>query len=153
MPEIIPDTPAVDPMKLAVERGQPDLPQAAEAVAPQVNPGMERMKKAEKAFFGSADSLIKQIDDGELGVDDTDFEGRTAVMMMAARGQTDAVKELITRKADLNRVNMYQGRIPMSALDAARQTNRKDIEQLLVENGAKSGQELEAERLAAEQTR
>lgn len=118
----------------------------------QVNPVIEHKKKVERAFFGSPDSLIRQIDDGEIGVDDTDFEDRTAVMIMTARGCTEAVEWLIAHNADLNRINMYQGRIPMSALDAARQTSRKSLEQLLLDNGAKSGREMQAEQLAAEQS-
>ena len=110
----------------------------------------DRMKKAEVAFFGSPDSLLTQIDDGELDVNDTDFQGRTAVMMMTAQGYTGAVEELVSRKADINRVYMYQDRIPMSALDAARQAEREDIEHLLLENGAKSGQELQAEIVTPE---
>lgn len=117
----------------------------------QVHPVIERMKKVERAFFGSPDELIRQITEGEIGIDDTDFEERTAVMMMTAQGHTEAVKWLIAHGANLNRINMYQGRIPMSALDAARQTNRKILEQLLRDNGAKSGQEIRAEQLAVEQ--
>lgn len=112
---------------------------------------MERMRKAERAFFGPADKLLEQIDKGDLGVDDTDFEDRTAIMIMTARGKTDVVEELLSRGANVNLINMFQGRIPMSALDAARQTNRKEIEQLLLENGAKPGRELQAEQIAAEQ--
>ena len=72
-------------------------------------------------------------------------------MMMTAQGQANAVEWLIAQGADLNRINMYQGRIPMSALDAARQTNRKVLEQLLLDNGAKSGRDIQAEQLAADQ--
>jgi hypothetical protein len=140
----------VGSVALAAETGLTESPLPVEATEAQVNPRIEHMKKVERAFFGAPDSLIKQIDDGELGVDDTDFEDRTAVMMMTAQGHTEAVKELLARNADVNRINMYQGRIPMSALDAARQTNRKDIEQLLLDKGAKSGRELQAERIAAE---
>lgn len=118
---------------------------------PQVNPA-EHMKKVARAFFDSPDSLIKQIEDGEIDVNDTDFEDRTAVMMMTAQGHTAAVEWLITHGADLSRINMYQGRVPMSALDAARQTGRKHLEQLLLDNGAKSGREILAEQLASEQS-
>lgn len=115
---------------------------------PQINPAVEHMKKVEQAFFGSPDDLIRKIEEGEIGIDDTDFEERTAVMMMTAQGQANAVKWLIDQGADLNRINMYQGRIPMSALDAARQANRKALEQLLLDNGAKSGRDIQAEQLA-----
>ena len=143
----------VGSIALTAETGltEPSLP--IEATEAQVNPRIEHMKKVERAFFGTPEGLIKQIDEGEIGVDDTDFEDRTAVMMMTAQGRTEAVKELLARNADVNRMNMYQGRIPMSALDAARQTNRKEIEQLLLDNGAKSGRDLHAERIAAEQNK
>lgn len=118
---------------------------------PQINPAVEHMKKVEQAFFGSPDDLMKKIEDGEIGVDDTDFEDRTAVMMMTARGAEQAVRQLIDQGADLNRINMYQGRIPMSALDAARQTRRASLEQLLLENGAKTGRDIYDEQLAAQQ--
>jgi ankyrin repeat protein len=139
-------------MVVAAEAGQLDPPQPSEEAAePQVHPSVERKRKAERAFFGSPDDLLKQIDEGELDVNDTDFEDRTAIMLMTAQGHTEAVQGLIDRKADVNRINMFQGRIPMSALDAARQTRRADIEQMLLESGAKSGRELQAEKMAAEQ--
>ncbi len=122
------------------------------AIESRTNPHIEHMKKVERAFFGSPDDLIKQIDEGEIGVNDVDFEDRTAVMMMTARGHAEAVEWLVAHGADLNHINMYQGRIPMSALDAARQTNRKALEQLLLDNGAKSGREIQAERLAEGQS-
>lgn len=123
----------------------------APAIDTQVDPRIERMKKVEMAFFGDPDRLLELVDAGEIGVDDTDFEERTGVMMMAARGHMAAVEGLAARGADLNRIKMYQGRIPMSALDAARQTNRKEIEQFLLDNGAKPGKEIFAEKAAAEQ--
>lgn len=117
----------------------------------QINPAVEHMKKVEQAFFGSPDDLMRKIEEGEIGINDTDFEDRTAVMMMVARGAEQAVRQLIDQGADLNRINMYQGRIPMSALDAARQTRRASLEQLLLENGAKSGRDIYDEQLAAQQ--
>jgi len=124
---------------------------ALDATESQTNPAIEHMKKVEQAFFGSPDDLMRKIQEGEIGVDDTDFEDRTAVMMMTARGAEQAVRWLIDQGADLNRINMYQGRIPMSALDAARQTRRASLEQLLLENGAKSGRDIHDEQLTAQQ--
>jgi hypothetical protein len=121
------------------------------AAESQINPVVEHKKKVEQAFFGSPDELIRKIEEGEIGINDTDFEDRTALMMMTAQGHTNAVERLIAQSADLNRINMYQGRIPMSALDAARQTKRKALEQLLLDNGAKSGRDIQAEQLAADQ--
>jgi hypothetical protein len=118
---------------------------------PEINPAVEHMKKVEQAFFGSPDDLMKKIEDGEIGVNDIDFGNRTPVMMMTARGAEQVVRRLIDQGADLNRINMYQGRIPMSALDAARQTRRASLEQLLLENGAKTGRDIYDEQLAAQQ--
>jgi|GEM_PF-3147901 len=144
----------IEPVETNHERGDDQTATKLGSVAldtvaePEINPAVEHMKKVEQAFFGSPDDLMKKIEKSEIGVDDTDFEGRTAVMMMTARGAEQVVRQLIDRGADLNRINMYQGRIPMSALDAARQTNRKALEQLLLDNGAKSGRDIQAEQLA-----
>lgn len=133
----------------ATELGGVALDAAAKS---QLAPNIEQMKKVESAYFlGSPDDLLEQIDAGEISVDDIDFEDRTPLMMMAAQGHIKAVEALIARGANLNCISMFQGRIPMSALDAARQTNREEIKQLLLDNGAKSGREIRAEQLAAEQ--
>lgn len=118
----------------------------------QLAPNIEQMTRVEKAYFQSSpEDLLRLINEGVIGVDDVDFEGRTPIMMMTAQGHTAAVEALITKGANLNCINMYQDRIPMSALDAAHQTKRGALVELLVEKGAKRGREIHAENLAAQQ--
>jgi len=84
------------------------------------------------------ESLLKQ----GMPVDQEDFEGRTALQISAARGRKDSVETLISNGANVNHVYMFQGRIPMTALDAAIQSNRTEIVEILRGYGAKSGKEI-----------
>lgn len=138
---------------LGPEISEPTSLQSAEATEPESNPVIEHKKRVDKVLFGPPENLIAQVDNGVMGVNDTDSQGRTPVMMMTARGKREALEELLGRGADPNRIIMFQNRIPMSALDAARQTNRPDLERVLLDAGAKSGRELEAERAVAEQNK
>ena len=65
-----------------------------------------------------------------------------ALMMSSAQGKKDAVEMLLARDVDINSVYMYQDRIPMTALDAARESGQGEIADILVGLGAKSGKEL-----------
>lgn len=91
--------------------------------------------------YGSLEDLKVLIEKG-IGVDQTDWEGRTALQMMTAKGNKEAVEFLISKGADVNKAFLYQGRIPKTALDAARETNRKEIEEVLISHGAKMASEL-----------
>lgn len=90
---------------------------------------------------GTTTDLEALFDDG-MDVNQDDFEGRTVLMMSAAKGKKDAVEMLLKRGADVNRVSWYQKRIPGTALDAAIQTGRKEIANILMAHGAKTAKEL-----------
>lgn len=95
---------------------------------------------------GSTESLMKLFDSG-IDIDQTDYEGRTALMISAAQGKSDVVDILLGRGANVNRVYMYHNRKPFTALDAARQSrNGAELEELLLSHGAKSGPEAFAEQ-------
>ncbi len=91
--------------------------------------------------FGDINDLKILFEQG-ISVDQTDFEGRTPLMMSAVRGKKEIVEMLINLGADVNYVFMYQGRLPKTALDAARESGKSEIEQILLKHGAKTGKEL-----------
>ena len=102
----------------------------------------ERMKLMDHALqFGNTNDLEALFDQG-MDINQTDFEGRTALMMSAVKGKKDDVEMLIRRGADVNCVFMYQDRLPKTALDAARECRKAEIEKILIEHGAKTGSEL-----------
>lgn len=90
---------------------------------------------------GTKIDLESLFDDG-MDINQEDFEGRTALMISAANGKKDTVEMLLRRGADVNRVFVYHGRIPMTALDAAQQTGNSEIANMLLALGAKTGEEL-----------
>jgi ankyrin repeat protein len=107
-----------------------------------INPN-DLMRKMDQIIqYGSIKDLQTYIEEGG-NVDQTDWEGRTALQMMSAKGNEEAVKFLLSKGADVNKIFMYRGRIPKTALDAARETKRKSIEEILVASGAKSAIELQ----------
>lgn len=91
--------------------------------------------------FGSVMELEELLDNG-MDPDQVDWQDRTALMMCSAKGRKDAVEMLIARGSDVNRIFMYQGRIPKTALDAAIETRKKDVEDILREHGAKTAAEI-----------
>jgi hypothetical protein len=106
-----------------------------------VNPN-ELSKQIDHAIqFGTPDDLEALFDNG-MDINQEDFEGRTALMMYSAMGKVAAVEMLLARGADINRVYMYHGRKPNTALDAANQTGNKAIADMLISLGAKTGKEL-----------
>jgi ankyrin repeat protein len=109
--------------------------------ASEKNPN-ELMKELDRVLnFGTPEDLFALFDNG-MDINQTDFEGRTALQIMTVKGKKEVVEELISRGADVNHVFMYQGRIPFSALDAAEQTKKPEIADLLRSHGAKLGKEL-----------
>ncbi len=106
-----------------------------------INPNQQRKLLDRALQYGAIDDLRKLVDEG-MNINQTDFEGRTALQLMAFKGNKVAVEMLITRGADVNCIFMYQGRIPMSALDAAREAGKTEIEDVLLAHGAKTGAEL-----------
>ena len=91
--------------------------------------------------FGTPEDLFALFDNG-MDINQTDFEGRTALQMMTVKGKKEVVEELILRGADVNHLMMYQGRIPLTPLDSAIQTKKTEIVDLLRSNGAKLGKDL-----------
>lgn len=109
----------------------------------RVNPN-ELMKKLDHALrFGTEEDLMALFDSG-IDINQTDFEGRTALMLCVAEGKQTAVEVLLDRGADVNFVYMYQDRVPFSSLDAAIQTGRMELAELLQSHGAQRGRELTA---------
>lgn len=86
---------------------------------------------------------LEALFDSGMDVNQEDFEGRTALMMCSAKGQRDGVEMLIERGADVNRIFKYHDSIPKTALDAARESGKSEIADILITFGAKSGKELD----------
>lgn len=91
--------------------------------------------------FGDINDLNALFEQG-VSVDQTDFEGRTPLMMSTVQGKKDTVEMLLELGANVNYVFMYQGRVPKTALDAARESSKSEIEQMLLKYDAKTGKEL-----------
>ncbi len=102
----------------------------------------ERMKLMDHALQYGNMSDLEALFSAGMDINQTDFEGRTALMMSAAQGKKDVIETLIKRGADINLIFLYHGRIPQTALDAARECKKSVIEQILVAHGAKTGKEL-----------
>jgi ankyrin repeat protein len=114
-------------------------------VQEDVNPNELRKMMDHVLQRGTISDLEALLDSG-VDVNQGDFEGRTALMLSSAQGKRDVVEMLLARGADVNRVFMYHDRIPMSALDAARQSGHFEIADTLDALGAKSGKELNQEQ-------
>lgn len=98
-------------------------------------------KMSEVIQYGSLQDLKDLIEKG-FDVNQTDWEGRTALQMMTAKGNKEAVEFLLSKGANVNKVFLFQGRLPKTALDAAKETGRKEIEEILLLHGAKKASEL-----------
>ena len=88
--------------------------------------------------YGSKDDLKKLFEDG-MDINQGDWEDRTALMFSVAKGNKDMVEWLLDQGADINKVFMYHKRIPKTALDAAIETNKKELVEFLIKKGAKRG--------------
>ena len=91
--------------------------------------------------YGTIEDLEGLFNEG-MDINQTDFEGRTALQMMSAKGNKKAVEMLLVRGANVNMIFMYHGSVSKTALDAATETRRNEIVDLLIANGAKTGEEL-----------
>jgi len=115
---------------------------ALQAETPEdVNPN-ELRKKMDNALQRGTMADLEALFDSGVSVNQEDYQGRTALMLLTFMGRKDDVEKVLARGADVNRVLMFQDRIPMTALDAARQSGRREIADILVGLGAKSGKEL-----------
>lgn len=102
----------------------------------------EQRRKLDRVLqFGTLEDL-RNLFDGGIDINQTDFGGRTALHIMSATGNKEAVEMLLDRGADINKVFMYQGRIPFTALDAAKHNKQAEIENILIGKGAKLGSEI-----------
>lgn len=110
-----------------------------------INPNEQRKLLDRTLQYGTVEDLEKLFNEG-MDINQTDFEGRTALQLMSFRGNKAAVEMLIARGANVNYVFMYQGRIPMSALDAAREAKKNEVVDVLLAHGAKPGKELQVQQ-------
>ncbi|MFA7717237.1 MAG: ankyrin repeat domain-containing protein [Candidatus Absconditabacterales bacterium] len=108
----------------------------------EMNPN-ELMKIMDHVLvFGTVADLENLLNEG-IDIDQTDFQGRTALQMYATkRNRTEAIEMLINRGANINHVFMYQDRIPFTALDGAIQTGKTENADILRKHGAKTGKEV-----------
>lgn len=105
----------------------------------EINPNKLRKLLDQALQYGNLEDLEDLFNEG-MDIDQTDFEGRTALQMMSAKGNKKSVEMLIAKGADVNRVFMYHGDIPKTALDAATETRRNEIVDLLIAHGAQTGE-------------
>lgn len=105
------------------------------------NPNVKRSLFHRAIQYGTWEDLKNLFDEG-MDIDQTDFDGRTALQLLSFRGKKDLVMLLLARGANVNHVFMYQGRVPMSALDAAREARKQEVIDILLAHGAKAGEEL-----------
>lgn len=110
----------------------------------EVNPNDLRRTLDHALQYGTAAELQSLFENG-MDINQEDFQGRTALQIVSYQGDIEAVKMLLEKGADVNRVFMYQGRIPMTALDAAQQARKTEIANILTEHGAKTGKEAQNE--------
>lgn len=104
------------------------------------NPNVRRKAMDHALQRGTTEELMGLFDDG-IDINQEDFQGRTALMLSVASGKEEVVELLLEHGADVNHVYMFQDRVPMTALDAALQTNRQELANLLRAHGAKTGRE------------
>lgn len=108
----------------------------------EMNPN-ELMKIMDHVLvFWTVADLENLLNEG-INVDQTDFQGRTALQMYATkRNGKEAIEMLINRWANINYVFMYQDRIPFTALDGAIQTWKTENADILRKYWAKTGKEV-----------
>lgn len=92
--------------------------------------------------YGTQTDLEALFDDG-MSIDQVDYSGRTALQIAVFQGRKNIVETLLSRGANVNCICMYQGRIPLTALDAANESRKTEIAQMLIARGAKTGQEIQ----------
>ncbi len=101
------------------------------------------MRQMDNALqYGTTEGLMALFDGG-MNIDQTDFQGRTALQLMSFRGKKDVVEALIARGANVNALFMYHRELPKTALDAAQEAERAEVIEVLLAHGAKTGQELQ----------
>lgn len=105
----------------------------------------DHMKKMNDVLQYWTTKDLEALYDNGMDIDQTDFEGRTGLMMMTVKGKKDAVNMIIRRGANINFVFMYQGRLPKTALDAANECKKVEITEILLKHGAKTWREVELE--------
>jgi len=79
-----------------------------EPTGQEINPNELRKKLDAVLQYRTIEELYALFDEG-MDINQTDFQDRTALMLMAHRGEKDVVENLIARGADVNKVMMYHG--------------------------------------------
>jgi len=108
-----------------------------------VDPHIKEKKMDRVLQKGTPDQLKGMLDRGEVSVNQADYQGRTALMLYSAAGRMDAVNMVLERGANVNTVYTHNGRIPMTALDAAMHSGNPQLVDKLRSLGAKTGRELQ----------
>lgn len=99
------------------------------------------MKEMDNAIQYSQDlqQSLENLFQRGMHIDQTDYEGRTALMWAVVKGKIDLVRWLLEQNANINIFFMFQGHFPKTALDAAIDTRRDSIKEFLIQKGAKTG--------------
>lgn len=105
------------------------------------NPNDLHRKLDHALQYGTLEDLEALFSEG-MDINQTDWEGRTALQLLAFKGNKEGVEMLLGRGADVNAIFMYQGRVPQTALDAAREVNKTEVIEILLARGAKTGREI-----------
>ena len=106
------------------------------------NPNDFRRKLDHALQHGTLEELETLFEQG-MDINQTDWEGRTALQLLSYRGNKKGVEMLLARGADVNALFMYQGRVPQTALDAAHENKKTEVIGILLGHGAKTGREIE----------
>lgn len=118
-----------------------NLAKGNEGFSKETNPN-ELMREMDRAIrFGSVEDIMALYDRG-MDINQTDWQGRTALMMMAVQNNIEAINKMLERGADINFVFWYHDRIPGTALDAANEMGRLEVADFLRKHGAKTAEEL-----------
>lgn len=122
---------------------QPSNPQESKRNLREVKNPNELMRLLSHAIRQVEPQELFQLFDDGMNINQESLEGPTALQLYSARGEKAIVEELLRRGANVNHIFMYQDRLPKTALDAAIESKKADIIEVLKEHGAKMGKDLD----------